>query len=268
MIDYAILSGIVLLSLYGAYRGSRFSTKITHITESKLEPICEDNAQQSNKIKESKVEPIIYQLQIHKVKYWIYTPSYSLSTCLTVLYNDIVIKNLWLHEPFHTKFYEILMILDHNELMIIDPRSKVMTLNVRGKDNQLTATKSFQVFATKDILEATLRNAMSEIVQFHQHDAQQIVIAICVFTLEKSLHYQSDEVSIDATQNVLRDYAYIENIYYIRGILERKDEKLQFVDKAFKLALRTSPTHPYNDSEVLRPLQIPTILPLKALKEV
>jgi len=266
MVDANILFiGILFLGGYRVYKTFNEKTKISEFQ--KLESISRDKAQ-DNKIEERKPEPA-YQLHTHKVKYWLYNSSYSLRTySLIGLYNDLVLKNLWLNEPYHTKFYEILMVLDKNELMILDPHSRVITMNVRGKDNKVSTSKSFQVFATKDIIEATLSNAMSDIVRFNHHDAQHIVIAICVIALEQSLHYQSHEVALDIVKMVLKNYAYSEDVCSIIGLLKEEDEQLKFVSSAFKIALQTSSTYAYNDSEVPKSLQLPTKLPQKFLKEI
>ena len=152
--------------------------------------------------------------------------------------------------------------------MMIDPHSRVITINVRGKDNQLTTSKSFQVFATRDIVIAMFNNAMSDIVRFNKHDAQNIAIAMCVIALEQSLHYQSNEAFLDTIKTILNDYEFTEDVYNISNLVKEADEQLQFVDNAVKIAFQTSSTYAYNDSEVPKTLQLPTKLPQKVLKEV
>ena len=267
MIDtYLLLIGIVFLGMYGVYRGCKpFKEKTRIIKSQRRESICHEKIQDT-KIEES--EPV-YQLQTHNIKYWLYNPSYSFrSYGLIGLYNDFVVKNLWINEPFHSKFYEILMILDKNEFMIVDPHSKVIRMNVRGEDNKMTTSKSFQVFATRDIVVATFSNAMSDIVRFDKHDAQNIAIAMCVIALEQSLHYQSNEAFLDTIKTILNDYEFTEDVYNISNLVKEADEQLQFVANAFKMAFQRSSTYAYNDSEVPKALQLPTKLPQKVLKEV
>ncbi|MBP6497826.1 MAG: hypothetical protein KA253_04035 [Campylobacteraceae bacterium] len=268
MVDtYTIFSGIVLLSVYGMYKVKKYSKEKTQIIESQIDdPICE-KAHESKKTDESQLKPI-FELQTHHVKYWLYNYCDLESYSLRYLYHDIVVKNLWINEPFHSKFYEILMVLDKNEFMMIDPHSRVITMNVRGKDNKVSTSKSFQVFATRDIIEATLQNAMSDIVRFNKHDAQHIVLAICVIALEQSLHYQSHGVSLDTVKTILKDYEFTEDIYHITSLLEGQNEQLKFVNKAFQIAFETTQTEAYNDSEISKPLQLPTKLPQKVLQEV
>ncbi|WP_041963807.1 hypothetical protein [Sulfurospirillum cavolei] len=264
---YALLIGIVLFGGYGAYRVYKALNEKTHISQSQNLNLSQKQKAQDSKIEKRKPEPA-YQLQTHNIKYWLYNPSYSFKSYgLIGLYNDLVVKNLWINEPFHSKFYEILMILDKNEFMIADPHSRVITMNVRGKDNQLTTSKSFQVFATRDIVVATFNNAMSDIVRFDKHDAQNIAIAMCVIALEQSLHYQSNEASLDTIKTILNGYAFTEDVHYISDLVKESDKQLQFVNKAYKIAFQTSSTYAYNDSEVPKALQLPIKLPQKVLKE-
>lgn len=269
MIDtYAFLIGIVFFGGYGAYKVYKALNEKTHISESQNLNFSQEQEVQDSKIAEKKPERV-YPLQTHNIKYWLYNPSYSFrSYGLIGLYNDFVVKNLWINEPFHSKFYEILMILDKNEFMMIDPNSKVITMNVRGEDNKVSTSKSFQVFATRDIVVAMFSNAMSDIVRFDKHDAQNIAIAMCVIALEQSLHYQSNEVSLDTIKTILNDYEFTEDVHYISNLVKEADEQLQFVANAFKMAFQTSSTYAYNDSEVPKALQLPTKLPQKVLKEV
>jgi len=266
MIDaYILLLGIIF---FGGYRVYKAFNEKTQINQSQHLNLSQEQKAQDSKIAEKKPERV-YPLQTHNIKYWLYNPSYSFRTYgLIGLYNDLVIKNLWINEPFHSKFYEILMMLDKSEFMIVDPNSKVITMNVRGKNNQLTTSKSFQVFATRDIVVAMFNNSMSDIVRFNKHDAQHIAIAMCVIALEQSLHYQSHDVFLDTIKMILKDYEFTEDIYHISTLLKGQDEQLKFVDNAFKIAFQTSSTYAYNDSEVPKPLQLSTKLPQKVLKEV
>ena len=267
MIDaYILLLGILFFGGYGAYRVYKALNEKNKISESQNLNLSQEQEAQDSKIEKRKPEPV-YQLQTHHMKYWLYNYCDLESYSLRYLYHDIVVKNLWINEPFHSKFYEILMVLDKNEFMMIDPHSRVITMNVRGKDNQLTTSKSFQVFATRDIVIAMFNNAMSDIVRFNKHDAQNIAIAMCVIALEQSLHYQSHDVSLDTIKTVLKDYEFTEDIYHITTLVTGQDEQLKFVNKAFKIAFQTSSTYAYNDSVVPKALQLPTKLPQKVLKE-
>lgn len=265
---YIIFICIIFLVNYGIYRVNQIFNKRAKILEFERIELLRKQKAQAQELKEANREPV-NRMQIDKIKYWLYNPFYDLeSYSLIALYNDFVVKHLWINEPFHSTFYKILMILDKNEFMIIDQNSKVITMNVRDKNNKMTTSKSFQIFATRDIVEATIERAIHDIVRFNRHDAQNIVIAICIITLEQSLHYQSKEISMNTIKNLFQDYAHTEDIQYIIALLKEKDKKLKFVHNAFQIAFETIQTEAYNDSEVPKPLQLPIKLPQKFLKEI
>lgn len=261
MMSTTIIIGIIILFAYGIYRANKTKKQIEFLQEAQF---ADEIA--AEEIKEPEPERI-YQFQTHKMRYLLYNQCFDLRY-LTFLYKDVVLENLWINEPFHSKFYEILMILDQNEFMIIDPNSKVITMSVRDKNNETHVSKSYQVFATKDIVKATIREAKRNIVRFQKHDSQHILLAVCIMALEQSVHYASKQVAENTIEKLLKDYQYANDIEYIIELIKQKEQKLLFVESAFKEAFRTTPTLPYNDSEASKPLQIPEELPIKYLQEI
>ena len=77
----------------------------------------------------------VYKLNTHEVQYSLYYPIYDGLVDFISIYELVVHNNLWINEPFHTKFYEFCMIINDNDFMIIDPSSKVITMNIRDKYN-------------------------------------------------------------------------------------------------------------------------------------
>lgn len=148
--------------------------------------------------------------------------------------------------------------------MIVDPHSRVITMNVRNKDNKVTTSKSFQVFATRDILEATLKCYRRNCTISSAWCAANCHYDLCLDC--KSLHYQSDEVSIETIQNVLRDYVRIEDVYYVRALLDNEDEKLHFVNKAFQMALCTHRLMPIMIVKFGNPLTVTNKITSKSIK--
>jgi hypothetical protein len=209
-----------------------------------------------------------YQLQTHKTKYWLYNSYQDLTSGFRLLYEKVVHTNLWIEEPFHSKFYETLIVLDINEFMIVDPNSKVLTLHVRNKNNEMTVSNAYQVYSTKEIVETTISDVMNDVVSNTKHDAQNIVLAICILALEQSVHYQSNEVSEYTINDLVRDYKYANEVQAVISLIKYKNEKLMFVQNAFKEAFKTTATEAYNDSEVPKPLLLPKKLPQKFLQEI
>lgn len=206
----------------------------------------------------------IYQLQTHKVKYLIYDYSKNLTYEFTDLYVNIILNNLWINEPFHSIFYKLLILFDKDEFIIKDKNSKVLTLNTRDKySNTMIVSKSYQVFSSKKILKITLLKALNEIIKFRKDDAQNIILAICIITLQKSLHFSNGKISNDFVDKLLTT-----NIKDIISMIEKKHHQLLFVEDSFLFAFLNTRTEPYNDSEELSFVKIPTNLPKKVLTQI
>jgi len=227
---------------------------------------AEENS--SCEVTEDKEPEKLYRLQTHKIKYQVYDAYYDLESTLKNFYREVVLENLWINEPFHSVFYKILLLLDKNELMIIDPNSKVLTLNIRDKYNKITTSKSYQVFSTRDIVKTTIRKALDDISRFNKSDAQKITLAICVIALKKSVHYISKEIPNTLIQELLRGYQDIDDINHIIDLINQRHYKLLFVEETFKYAFTNTGTEPYNDSIKPTPLHIPSKLPQKVLQHI
>lgn len=206
----------------------------------------------------------IYELQTHKVKYQIYDYSRNLTYEFKDLYVDIVLNNLWINEPFHSTFYKVLILFDRDELMIKDKNSKILTLNVRDPySNNMIVSKSYQVFSSKKIVKMTLLKALNEIIKFKKDDAQNIILAICIITLQKSLHFTDGKISNDSVDKLLTT-----NVKAIITMIQDKHNQLLFIEDSFLFAFLNTITEPYNDSEELSFVKIPANLPKKILTQI
>jgi len=208
----------------------------------------------------------LYQLNTHKIRLTLYNYRRDLKKFI-YLYEQVVVSNYWVDEPFYSKFYELLLIFEQNNFMIVDENAKVITMNLRIHNNKVETSRAFEVYSSADIIDFIIRTSMENILQFTQEDAQNIVIAICLFILEKSIHYLSQEVAKTLVIELFHDYKKAQNIRKIAELINEKTSALLFVSDAFEQALNTVETYPYNDSEVHKPLQLPRKLPQKFLQE-
>ena len=180
------------------------------------------------------------------------------------MYVDIVLNNLWINEPFHSTFYKVLILFDKDELMIKDKNSKILTLNIRDQySNNMIVSKSYQVFSSKRIVKMTLLKALNEILNFKKDDAQNIVLAICIITLQKSLHFSNGKISNDSVDKLLTT-----NVKAIITMIQDKHNQLSFIEDSFLFAFLNTITEPYNDSEELSFVKIPANLPKKILTQI
>lgn len=210
----------------------------------------------------------LYELNTHKVRYALYNPSFEGLHEFRAIYKLVVHDNLWINEPFHSKFYEFLMLINDNQFMIIDPYSKVITMNVRDKYNKVQTSKSYQVYSTKDIIKHMISYCIDDITRFSKKDAQNLVISIFIVALKKSVHYLSKNVPQNIIDKMLEGYEKASAIKHIIQMLEAKNEKVYFIQEAFYDAFSVVETFPYNDSEVPKALEIRKELPQKLLQTI
>jgi len=208
----------------------------------------------------------LYSLNTHRVKLTLFDAGRDLLQ-LNYLYELVIVKNYWISDPFYSKFYELLLVFENNNFMIIDPNTKVVTMHLRDHNNEIQTSRAFKVYSSADIVETIIRTSMQNIFKLNQQYAQNIVIAICIFILEKSIHYLSQGVSKKIIIDLLDDYKNAQDVRKIVKLIKEKSASVKFVFDAFEQALNMSITYPYNDSEVLKQLQLPQKLPQKFLQE-
>ncbi len=210
----------------------------------------------------------VYKLNTHEVQYSLYYPIYDGLVDFISIYELVVHDNLWINEPFHTKFYEFCMIINDNDFMIIDPSSKVITMNIRDKYNKVQTSKSYQVFSTKDIIKHVIRYSITDIKSYNKIEAQNLLISIFIIVLKQSVHYLSHEVSINIIDKVLEGYEYTQAIRDIVLLIEEKDSQFYFIQESIYNAFNAVETLPYNDSEVPKAIKIREEQPIKILQKI
>lgn len=199
-----------------------------------------------------------YELGTHRVKYPFFNSSKELSYEFDTIYKKIIVDSLWINEPFHTKFYQILLTFNNNDFMITDQNTKVISMTTRDRNNKEVQSKSYQVFSTNEIIVTTINKSLKGILNFNKKDAEDIVIAIFIYILELSNHYQKKEAVQKTIYQLLKNYEYKEDIFYIIDMIKDKKSNLLFVNKALESAFNCCKTYPYNDIETPKKLyQLP-----------
>jgi hypothetical protein len=209
-----------------------------------------------------------YKLNTHKVQYSLFNPIYDGLHDFNSIYELIIHDNLWINEPFHTKFYEFCMIINNNDFMIIDPYSKVITMNIRDKYNKVQTSKSYQVYCTKEIIMHAIRYCITDIKIYNKNEAQNLLISIFVLALKQSVHYLSPEATQNIVDKVLEGYEFAQEIRDIVLLIEEKDSQFYFIQESIYNAFPMVETLPYNDSEVPKAVEIRQQQPLKLLQKI
>lgn len=210
----------------------------------------------------------VYKLNTHKVQYSLFNPIYDGLDDFNSIYELIIHDNLWINEPFHTKFYEFCMIINDNDFMIIDPYSKIITMNIRDKYNKVQTSKSYQVYCTKEIIMHAIRYCITAIKSYEKIEAQNLLISIFVLALKQSVHYLSPEATQNIVDKVLEGYEFAQEIRDIVWLIEEKDSQFYFIQESINNAFSMVGTLPYNDSEVSKAVEIRQQQPLKLLQKI
>lgn len=210
-----------------------------------------------------------YSLNTDRIKYFLYSSSAFKSFTMEKLYTKFVVQKGWVDEPFHSAFFRILLGLGDNELMIMNPNSKILTLCMRDENERMTKSKSYEVFSTNQILESVLSQISNKIFNFSKTNAQNIILAICIIAIKKSTHYLQREEPLSVIDKFFVNYENLEDIKYILTLIEKESEQLLFIKEAFEDAQTHAYSYPYNDSGVsIKPLEIASNLPKKILKQI
>ena len=276
-IDFFIIICVFLFLIYCFYKIYiifKIKTNLNNYKEKKEEDLpIKIIAQKNEKIKDIKIPeivintPKIYALQTHKIKYWLFDAKTELKY-LSDLYEIIIINNYWISQPFHDKFYQFLKIIDANNFMIIDPNSKIISMNIRDKNNKVQTSKSYQVYSTKNIINFIMKNYINDIYKYDEENAKNIIISIFVIVLEKSVHYNYELTSFNIIDDLLKDYKYSKNVKLIIKLVKEKNNPLNFINEALTFAFKNNITFPYNDSEVPEELHISSKPSKKSLQHI
>lgn len=221
-------------------------------TTYKLLSFSNEDKENEEKVEEKPEK--LYQLNVNKIRYLLYHPKKEGLDKIKYLYEMVVLENIWINEPFHSKFYDFLIMINDNELMIIDPTSKVITMNIRDRHNQIQTSKTYQVYDTKEIIEFTILSCIHDIKKFNKNDAQNILLSIMIFILKISVHYLSRTGPYDIINELLKDYEHNNLITNILELIEENDEQFSFIDNSISDAFHIVETLAYNDTEVPKQL--------------
>ena len=185
---YVILIFLYILLIYQIYKLYKNYIKYKYdndhlqskndlqMIEDEIIENCQDDEIQSKQEIEYNYE---YDFDI-LVKKSLYNPIKDSLYYFSNLYDLVICEHELIDEPFHSKFYEILIFLSDNEFMIVDPSSKVINLNIRDENNQMKTSKSYNVFSLKDIYEFVIKSLLNKMLKLKKEDTQNIIIAIFV----------------------------------------------------------------------------------------
>ena len=115
------------------------------------ETVVEDAAEIEEE-QEAEIEEIFYELNTHNVKISLYPSSTFSNYKMQNLYEEIIVKNYWIDEPFHSSFVKILYCISENDFWIKSLKSKEIIINFRGLDDKELRDTALHVLDLREVL--------------------------------------------------------------------------------------------------------------------
>lgn len=164
------------------------------------------------------------------------------------IYKLIFNQKIYLNEPFHTKFYNFLLIIDKNDFLIVDKNSRIITLNVRNIKNEEETSKAYQVFSTKEVIVSVINKSFDGLNNYNQETRQALLISIVKIAFNYSFHYDESEKDFkELIDPLLYNYEIKELVQKIINSIKDEEDYLFILD-SFYFTFRNLKTYPYEIS--------------------
>jgi hypothetical protein len=176
------------------------------------------------------------------------------------LYKKVVVTKLFIDEPFHTVFTQLLQIYAHTHSWIKSSKTKEIRLKVRTKDAKFEEGISFKVYSISEIVFDLLENILEHFdkkknkkKRYTKEDQKNIILSVLIWKLDcvKEFKYLCDKNLNDIkfreclAKKILREYDENHNIFQILQMLEEGHKKVQFIFRLHDRAMKWQQEYPY-----------------------
>ena len=171
------------------------------------------------------------------------------------IYKKIVVDKLYIDEPFHSTFVQLLQIFDKTESWIKSKKTKEIRLKIRNKNADFEEGTSFKVYAVSEIAFDFLDNILEyfDTNRYSKKDQKNIILAALVWKLEyvKELKYLCEKNLNDIefreclAKKILKYHDESHDIFQILRMIECNHENLQFLFDIYNQSLKYQREYPY-----------------------
>jgi len=217
--------------------------------EIEVDEILEDDTQ-SKKPKE-----IIFKFNTDVVRFSLYSPHIFTNYRAIKLYKKVVINRLFIDEPFHTAFMQLLQIYDHTQSWLKSNKTKEIKLKIRNKNANFEEGISFKVHAVSEIAFDFLGNILEYFNEnrYSKEDQKNILLVALVWKLDcvKELKHlcieNLDDIELREylAKKILKYHGINHDVFQILRMLEKKHENVQFIFRMYDKALEWQQEYPY-----------------------
>lgn len=229
-----------------------YTSKIGVDDEQEIEPenCIQDRVPQPETSKE-----VVLYFNTDMVKFAFYHVHGLLNYQSRKFYKKVVVDKLFLDEPFHTTFIQLLQIYDHTESWIKSQKTKEIKLKIRTKNGSFQEGTSFKVYSISEIIFDFLGNILEHFDnnRYSKNDQKNVILAALAWKLDlvMELKYlcEKDLNCIERREclgnKILKHHEKNHDVFQILRMLEARHEKLLFVFEAYEKALKWQREYPY-----------------------
>ena len=171
------------------------------------------------------------------------------------IYQRTVLVKLYIDEPFHTTFVQLLQIYDKTESWIKSKNTKEIRLKIRNKNADFEEGIAFKVYAVSEIMFDFLTNILKyfDETKYPKEDQENIMLAALVWKLGyvKELKYLCEKNLNDIefreclAKKILKYYDENHDVFQILRMIECNHENLQFLFDVYNESLKYQKEYPY-----------------------
>jgi hypothetical protein len=221
-----------------------------------------DSAESEKKedIKPEKSKEVILHFNTDLAKFSFYNTDIFKNYRAGQLYKKVVVTKLFIDEPFHTVFTQLLQIYAHTHSWIKSSKTKEIRLKIRTKDAKFEEGISFKVYSISEIVFDLLENILEHFdkkknkkKRYTKEDQKNIILSVLIWKLDcvKEFKYLCDKNLNDIkfreclAKKILREYDENHNIFQILQMLEEGHKKVQFIFRLHDRAMKWQQEYPY-----------------------
>lgn len=183
--------------------------------------------------------------------YYLYPKELFIENYTRKTYEEIILENYLLQEPFYSLIVRLLSIIETSRLFVKSPMSNNIKMNIRSNDGIIEYSESFKVIAISEITHHFLIEVYKNINKYScdKKEIQLIIVSVLLWLISKSYKVQikyenteKKELFEILTEMLVKDY---KKEILIRLELEEYFDNNLVIISAYKKSIEISQEYPF-----------------------
>jgi len=222
------------------------------------ETVKEKSKFETQEVKEEVKEVRLY-LNTDHMKYYLYRPDDFYSPDAKKLYKNIIVDQLLVEEPFHSKFVQIVQLIDKSDAWVKSIKSKELKLKIRKSNSKFEQGTSFKVYALSSLSFAFV-NSIFEYFRANRSTKKHVqnsLLASLLFNINNikeikcwcENNLNENALTLCLANTILKNYIYKKEVINIIKLMQRSDQSVQFMTRNYTLTIQWQKEYPYVEKE-------------------